>query len=296
MAIEAVIDLGTNSFNLLIGRSEDGKKEIMYRESRIVQLAKEGITPIGDASLQRAMDALDVFQEKISNYKAERVRIIGTSALRSASNSDDVISKIQSRYHWEVSIIDGEAEARYIFVGTMEALQISDETCLIMDIGGGSVEFILTKAGKMLWWTSVPIGVQYLYLHFGRNVPTMSEEVAALERLLDLELAGLKKAIRQFKPERIVGASGAFDELLQMSAIPAGDKFTRLDTPIFYENFEKLQKQVTERRNISTMRTEERPEIVMTGFLLIRYVLQLIKVPEIIATPFALREGVFFMG
>lgn len=72
---------------------------------------------------------------KISNYKAERVRVIGTSALRSTSNSDDVISKIRSYYHWEVSIIDGEAEARYIFVGTMEALQISDETCLIMDIG-----------------------------------------------------------------------------------------------------------------------------------------------------------------
>lgn len=294
MAIEAIIDLGTNSFNLLIGRSEGGSKEIMYRESRIVQLAKEGIMPIGDASLQRALSALQGFQEKLSEYKAEKVQVIGTSALRSASNREDVIRKIRSCFQWDVVIINGEEEARYIFAGTMEALPILDQPCLIMDIGGGSVEFILSKAGKMLWWASVPIGVQYLYLHFNRNAPILPEEDAALDSKLEQDLARLKEAVDRYKPLYLAGASGAFDELLQMSNITVGEKYTVLDTGIFHENYEKLRKQVIKRRNRPTVRTEERPEIVMTGFQLIRYVLRLFDAKEIIATPFALREGVFF--
>jgi len=293
----AVIDIGTNTFHLLIARIIDEEHyEIVFRESRFVRIARDGISPISPASLQRALDTLGHFVDVMKDYDITSLRVVGTEALRSASNAGELLRKAHDLYGLSIEIISGEEEARLIFEGTIHAIPNYREPYLIMDIGGGSVEFIIAQDEKILWWGSFRLGVQYLYLKYNDNDPIHHTEISQLRNDLTDTLQPLKEAITQHRPVRLVGSSGSFETLLSLAGVASEANYIGLSPKVFREIFDRLIHTTLDERKAHPAIPVDRAELIVIGFLLIEYVLTLFPVKEIVVSSFALREGLLYSG
>ena len=160
-----VIDLGTNTFHLLIIETDDTDafREI-YREQHFVKLAEDGIGTIGAAPYARALKVMQDFEEVLDKQQVSGLCAFGTAALRTARNGQAFIEEVKTLTGIEVELITGDREAELIHKGVLQAVPFSSECWLIMDIGGGSVEFIIADKNEMYWAQSFPIGVAVLFI------------------------------------------------------------------------------------------------------------------------------------
>ena len=150
----AVIDLGTNTFHILIAEvTEPHNYRIVHRLRIPVMIGKGGINQglITEEGQERALAALQQFAALIRQYEVQQVRATATSAFRNARNGKALVQRIREETGIRIEVIDGMQEAEYIFGGVQEALSLDHEPILIMDIGGGSVEFILSSDQQVRW-------------------------------------------------------------------------------------------------------------------------------------------------
>jgi len=183
----ACLDLGSNSFHLLIARWSEGKAEIVERFSEKVQLG-ESVTSTGMISpqaFQRGVDCLTRFQNVINNYPIENCWTVGTNALRIAHNAADFVEAARN-VGFAVSIISGIQEATLVYAGVTSAILESDVLQMVIDIGGGSTELIVGRGREPLWMQSLPVGCVSWRDDWFCTLPADSSE---LERLLDEAVA-----------------------------------------------------------------------------------------------------------
>lgn len=179
----ACIDLGSNSFHLLIAKWQKGRSQIVERFSNIVQLG-EGVTQNGEispAAFERGLLCLEQFAEVMSRYPIKRYWALGTNALRLACNSKDFIEKARL-IGIDISVITGTQEAILVYLGVLSGLPASDVTRFVVDIGGGSTEIIIGSQDSRLITLSLPIGsVSWRDKYFVE----LSANELELERFLD---------------------------------------------------------------------------------------------------------------
>ena len=172
----AIIDLGTNTFHLLI--VED--KNTLFKDSVPAKIGKGGISQgiISEEGIQRALTVLKRFKQIIDEQgvRAERVFATGTSAIRNAGNKEEFVKRVLEETGIQIQVISGDKEAELIYFGVKEAVDIT-ETSMIMDIGGGSVEFIICNNEKIFWKQSFEIGGQRLMDKFMKNDPISMRSV-----------------------------------------------------------------------------------------------------------------------
>jgi exopolyphosphatase/guanosine-5'-triphosphate,3'-diphosphate pyrophosphatase len=139
--IGAVIDLGTNTFNLAVGQRSAAGLQLLHTQSLPVGLGKGGIQRgiITSEAQMRALDALQQLQQQALAQGATQLVAIGTSALRNASNAGELVAAAQAQLDLPLRIIDGLTEADYIWQGVRHSGALSDRPSLVVDIGGGSV-------------------------------------------------------------------------------------------------------------------------------------------------------------
>ena len=156
----AIIDCGTNTFHLLIIQEQGDVAKELYRDRVAVRIGKGGISDgkIIPEAADRAITTLKDFKKTIDLYDVKEIHAFATSAFRNASNGEDVRDLIMDRTGINIEIISGEREAELIYEGVNAALAIGKEPALIMDIGGGSVEFIIATENDLLWKHSFEIG------------------------------------------------------------------------------------------------------------------------------------------
>src|SRR5690242_15828606 len=149
----AIIDMGTNTFHLLVAVGDARGYNITHRERLAVKLGMGGINQsiITNEGLSRALVAMQCFKNTIDHNEIKTVYAFGTSALRSAINGPDVAERIKAVTGIEVNIISGDQEAEFIYYGAKSALDMGREKNLIIDIGGGSVEFIIANDDQVFW-------------------------------------------------------------------------------------------------------------------------------------------------
>ena len=145
----AVLDLGTNTFHILIVEIADRQFSKIYQERIYTKLGEEGTTTIGDIPYKRGIDALSHFNKVITEHKVDHVKALGTAALRQASNGNDFIKEALETCNIEIQVIDGQIEADYIYKGVKSAIPAQSDAYIIMDIGGGSVEFIIADSSSV---------------------------------------------------------------------------------------------------------------------------------------------------
>jgi len=155
----ACIDLGSNSFHLLIVRWHDSCHHIVERFSEKVQLG-EGLAQTGrisPAAFARGITCLDMFAAALRRYPVEHVWVVGTNALRVASNADEFLQQASAR-GFSVDVVSGLEEATLVYSGVMSSLPDDGASRLVVDIGGGSTELIVGCGSRQLQAHSMPIG------------------------------------------------------------------------------------------------------------------------------------------
>src|SRR5678815_2803882 len=208
----AVIDLGSNTFHLLIvDLQPEGHWIPILKDRHYVKLASGGLHRIDNESIDRAIRVMKEFALQIQEYKVDAIYAIATAALREAENGMEVAQLLEKETGISIEIIDGQQEAEYILKGILSALPPMDSPCLIMDIGGGSVEFILFHRHEILFARSYKIGVALLFKSFHKHDPISENEISNLTQYLQSELKDLISMLNGIPDYYLVGASGSFE-------------------------------------------------------------------------------------
>jgi exopolyphosphatase/guanosine-5'-triphosphate,3'-diphosphate pyrophosphatase len=217
----AVIDLGTNTFNLLIAEIyQDNTYKSLYKNKIASRLGEGGINKgiIQAQAFLRGLEALQIHHETILKYQATAVYAFATSAIRGASNGEEFVRQALEQTGITIQTISGEREAELIYYGVRSAVCLQESLSLIMDIGGGSTEFIIANAKSILWKHSFELGAARLLEFFEPSDPIKPKEEEALRAYLAEKLKPLFSAIEQHKVTELVGSSGSFDSLAEMIA------------------------------------------------------------------------------
>jgi exopolyphosphatase/guanosine-5'-triphosphate,3'-diphosphate pyrophosphatase len=296
----AVIDLGTNTCNLLISEIGQGGFHILFQGKVGVKLGKGGIdkSVLTNEAFERAVGAIKIHRQTIAAYGAEKVVTIATSAVRDAANRDEFTAHLLHETGLQTNIISGEEEARLIFEGVKLAFGDLDDNMLILDIGGGSNEFIQPKNNQVCWKESFPLGMARVVEQFSISDPISDDEMVAIETYFNKGLGKLWKQLAGKKTSQLIGCSGAFDTLADLiDQTPPGTK-ARTQQKISLKDFERVYAEVVHstksQREQMTGMEPLRVEMIVPSFIFIQLILKKLQIGEIIQTDFALREGVLY--
>lgn len=296
----AIIDLGTNTFNLLI-RDTDSN-ELIFTNKISVRLGDGGLNrnTIAPAAFQRGLNAIAEHRKTIQLYGADEIFAFATSAVRMADNGREFARAIADAHQIEVNIIDGETEAELIYLGVKQAMDIPRETSLIVDIGGGSTEFIFCREGEAFWKSSFLLGSSRLLEKFHPSDPINSAEIAQLEAHFEEELAELLEIGKREGVKIMIGSSGSFDTLAAMAAhrfqspeILEGRTSYTFDM-YEYKFIEKMMLQSTFEQRLATPgMVAMRADLIVVACVQINFLIKRLGIQKLIQSAYALKEGVF---
>lgn len=295
----AIIDMGTNTFHLLLVEIFGEKYTTLFKEKVAVKIGQGGINQriIQEDAQKRAFQTLKHFKNLIDGEGISEVFAFATSAVRNAENGLVFVAKVLESIGIEINVIDGDQEAQMIYEGIRLSGALTDETSLMMDIGGGSVEFILGTQQSVLWKKSFEIGGQRMLDLFHYHDPILPEETQNLFAYLDSNLQELTTAIREFQPTRLVGASGTFDTLSDIYYATLHKQKAREEQVFLLPKtaFDQISNQLhtlpkEERLKIPGM-IPMRVDMIVVASCLIEYILNHLSVETLVCSNFALKEG-----
>jgi exopolyphosphatase / guanosine-5'-triphosphate,3'-diphosphate pyrophosphatase len=291
----AVIDLGTNGFRLYIAESPAiGIYNIIHRESDELKLASEGIECIGKAPFARGLAAMQHFATVLKEKNVDRVQAFGTAALRLASNGHDFINTVQRETGINIQLISGEREAELIYKGMRNNIPLSTEPILMIDVGGGSVEFIIANSEKVFWSRSFNVGVTILKQNFHHADPIRMEEVQAIRHFLNQECAELLEKINLFKPQIPAIACGTLDFLVK---ILRGGKLEKFEvfSAVEFQNFYQTLTFMTDDALANTPDVPiDKVEMLAVSMVLMDWVMQELNADQLIASAFSMKAGILY--
>jgi exopolyphosphatase/guanosine-5'-triphosphate,3'-diphosphate pyrophosphatase len=293
----AIIDLGSNTFQLYM---------FTYEHDKLVDLGRRAIAcRIGEGSfkqkmltneaMERGILALREFKSICENegiYPNE-IRAIGTSALREAFNQADFCRLVKEETDITIEIIDGMKEAEYIYTGVSSYVKVASPS-LIVDIGGGSVEFIIANQDKVLWQRSFEIGGLRLMDMFMKNDPLPPTMIPRIQDYLRTELLALANACHQYAPTVLIGSAGSFESLVDIRNQLKKEETQKdlLSIASFQEiYFDLLQKGLEERLIVPGM-IPGRAKMIVVACVLIDYLISTFQLQEILLSKHSLKEGV----
>ena len=293
--IKAVIDLGTNTFSILIVQVIEGEIQVLHNEKEGVALGMGGINSqlISPEAFERALTAMKRFKGVCENHEVTWIKAIGTSAIRDAKNSAHFLQIVKAEVGIDVEIVSGHREAELIYKG-IAASHDFNEHSLIMDIGGGSTEFISANQLGIHDMISMNIGVSRIFQLFDLSDPLTTTDVFHIEEWLDTH-AG---AFFENRNERVlIGASGSFEtfyELIHNKQFPEKNKSIEIPVDHLTEILEQIISSTQEERDGNQWIIPIRKKMAPIAAVKTRWVLRQIPVNKVFISPYALKEGVIF--
>ena len=296
----AIIDLGTNTFNLLVTEIVGKTYRILAERNFPVKLGKGGIhkSTITEAAIERGIDALTNILIIISEYQVEGMFCYATSAVRSATNRDFFVNRIREEFGLTVHVIPGDEEAEAIYDGVKQVVRIGTDPVLIMDIGGGSVEFIIANKMGILWKSSYDIGLARILEQFHPSEPIRISEIEQIEAHFDNSCKSLFDAVKKFPIRRLIGSSGSFDTLAAMIAkenYPLLDLSKVTSFNIELDALEEIHNQLittnSDGRKLIPGMDPNRVDNMVPASVMVQWILKKLNPAELIQSAFALKEG-----
>ena len=208
----AVIDLGSNSFRLLVADIErDGALRPVLRERELLylggRLGDDGVLSADDVA--KAVASTKHLHDLAVRTGAQRIIAVATAAIRSAANRDSVLAELSAAAGSDVRLLDGEEEARLGFLGVAASLALADEPHLVLDLGGGSLELAIGTGAHVAWSTSLPIGTSRLHAAHAHSDPLSADAEHEIRAAVRAELVGPTTSVATHKPGAVAAIGGS---------------------------------------------------------------------------------------
>lgn len=296
----AVFDLGSNTFNLLIFESSGkGKYRILHRSELPVKIGKGSYVSrtIQPEAMDRGLTVLKEHFKAIKKWNPDIIKATGTAALRNAENAGEFLSQVKSTFGIDVELIDGNRESELIYKGVRLSYPFDIGNFIIVDIGGGSCEFIIAGHQHIHFQKSYDIGVSRILEQIAPHDPVSSDEVIAIEKLIDHELHDLFDISTRHLVHTMIGASGSFETFTSM-LFPEYEQLRKmehcheLDLSSLYQLYLGLLKSKEKDRMNMRGLPAMRVDTIVIASVLVNYIIHKLRIRNLLQSDFALKEGI----
>ncbi|MFT7413531.1 MAG: exopolyphosphatase/guanosine-5'-triphosphate,3'-diphosphate pyrophosphatase [Methylophagaceae bacterium] len=294
--ILAAVDLGSNSFHMIIARLRDGHFQVVDKLREMVQL-RAGLdkhNELSDESQTRAIACLERFAERIKDLPIGSVRVVGTNTLRIAENSRPFLRKARLALGHSIAIIAGEEEARLVYLGVAHALAFDHARRLVIDIGGGSTEFIIGEGMNGLRRESLEMGcVSFSQRFFADGMINRTGVQIALIAA-GSKIRDIQQPYRQMGWIEAVGASGT----IRCVANIVKENGWADDGVITLESIDKVIDAMIEAGHVDALKikglSSERANVLAGGVCVLKAAFERLNIERMIVSDGALREGLLY--
>lgn len=298
----AAIDLGTNSFHMVIVEESPGKGIVeIDRVKDMICIGRGSISTkmLDDGSMRDGIAALKNFMVLAAQHGVAPHNILAfaTSAIREARNQQDFIQRVRDETGLKVKVISGLEEAEFIYYGVRNAVALRERCDLLFDIGGGSVEFVIADRDGVRLLESRKIGVARMLERFISHDPVSAREIKLLEQFFAAEMVSAVAAAKKIGVERAIASSGTAENIARMiRSMQGAESEGSLNSSSFTRSeFEELYRAVipldsAERRKMTGL-DEKRVDLIVPGLILMNMILRLFDIREVVVSDSSLREG-----
>ena len=293
----AALDIGSNSFHLVVARIVAGSVQILHRVKQKVRLA-EGLNEdnvLQGEAKQRGLDTLKIIADSLKGFEPDSVRIVATHTLRRAVNAKEFIEEALQVLPYPIEVISGTEEARLIYSGVAHTNHDAGKR-LVVDIGGGSTEFIIGEGLSPLLLRSLQMGcVSYTQRFFANGelkAKAFDKAITAAEQ----EMEPIEERYRRLGWQRCIGTSGTIKAIYNL--VQQTQKEGEHDVPVTLKALKSLMKQFIEAGHIDKLNfpemTEDRRPVIPAGLCVLIGLFKALKIEALEYSPAALREGVLY--
>ena len=295
----AAIDIGSNSIHMIVAEADvDGGISTLWRMKEMVGLGRAsfGSSAITRDAIDRALAALSRFVAAAQQRQCEKIVAVATSAVREATNGGDFIQRVARQFDIDVRVISGREEARLIYLGVKHAMKLEGGSNLILDVGGGSVEFIVADSRQAKLLESRKLGAARMTAMFVKSDPISADDQAALLKHYDKELSAVCAQIQEFDHVYAIGTSGTLENiaLLCGSGHEEGNgdaKPTVIERPALEKVLDELLKSDAKKRSQMHKLDPGRADQIVAGTILVEEIFRRLKLRRLHICKSALREG-----
>ncbi len=294
------IDIGTNSLHMVIVEVTAGLTfRTLSSQKELTQLGRDALVKhlLTRSAMNHTVTVLGRYLRVAQSFECDQVLAFATSAVRESVNGGDFIQLVKEQLGLDVRIISSQEEARLIYLAVRQAINFDLGTALVVDIGGGSAEFILAQYEKPLMLESRKLGASRLTQAFLTADPPAKSQIKRLRKHIHKILSPLVKRIKALQPQQYLGTSGTMENIASMCAALHGQQAARgrVAGVITREDFDLIYRRVTrmsmrQRESIAGLDPARAFQIV-AGCVLVEYLFDQFQINRIEISDRAMREG-----
>lgn len=300
----ASIDIGTNTCNFTIAQTTSNNKIIiLHKSKRPIKLIDNEYynNRISESAIKRCINALKEYKKTIQEYGVDKYIAVATSGIRNAVNSNEIIVRIKEEADFIVEVISGQKEAFLAYKGVKNAINLYNKPSLVIDIGGGSVEFIICNNHMIIWKSSYPIGIARIIKKHYLQDPLTNDNVNFLNALFKMDLSEVVDKANEYNVTTLIGSSGSFDTLKNLiicsftKEIPdEHQSYYQINPKSFQEIHKRLiSSDIFERLEMKGM-DPIRVEMIPIASVLINFIINKLKIRKIYQSGYSIKEGLIF--
>jgi len=297
----AVLDLGSNTFNLLIVEIQDKSPKIIHEAKTPVKIGEGSFSNnyLQELPIKRGYNTIEQHLKTAKLFGVSKIYGIATSAIRSATNGSVFIDNLNSKFNQSIKIISGEEEAELIYLGVKSSLNW-EGNAVLLDIGGGSNEISIASKKENLFSKSYNLGVGRIKQLFNPSYPIDNNQIQSIKEYYKTALLDFKKELQKTKVDLLIGSAGTFDSLAQIHSFQKnGFAAAKSESYIITASeFNKIHKHLLT-LNIDQLKRVDglppfRAEFMLLGTIFLETILELTSVEKIIQSSKSLKEGFIF--
>jgi exopolyphosphatase/guanosine-5'-triphosphate,3'-diphosphate pyrophosphatase len=299
----AAIDVGSNSLHMVIAQADpDGAITTLWRHKEMVGLGRISFPSkrLSAEAMDRAIATLARFQEIARRRQCEKILAVATSAVREAENGGDFLARARDELKLNIKVVSARDEAKLIYFGVRHGMELKPPT-FVIDIGGGSVEFIVGDKTKAAMLESRKLGATRMTAKYIKSDPVSPADLKSLTAVYDKELTPICEQVAALRPVETLGTSGTMENLAAMCANLYGpSKHMPANNPsavgvIERDSLEKLVGRLIESRSADRAGIkgldDQRKDQIVAGAVLVGELFKRLKLDRITVCKSALREG-----
>lgn len=295
----AALDIGTNSFHLVIARPVPGGFEVVTREKEVVRIGHGGgdMKELSDDAIERGVKSLSRMAKIAASHDAE-VRAVATSAVREAKNRGDFIKQVRKETGIDIEVVSGVEEARLIHLGVLNAIGIHDQPMFVCDIGGGSTEVVVGLDDEVMFARSFKLGAVRLTDRFFSGNTLHPSAIPSCRAFIRSSLSVVAPEVMELGFEIVAASSGTTETIARLICRARG-----ATEPKTFNRFEfsaaEVRAVITSLQSVATVDErvkkfaldQNRADIILAGALILEGLIEIFDLKSIMFSDYALREG-----